>query len=918
MKETIIENKLIDDLKLLGWEYEDSIKDEASLIENFRTKLNEVNKKKLNGKNLTDSEFERFYYENIKRLEYEAFPVFEAADRLRQPSLQLTRDDGTIVYLSLFSNEMSENTYQVAHQIKVPSGHRYDVTLLVNGLPLVQIELKTTSIEVSKAKNQVNEYRKLSYSGLFYYIQLFVCSNGNDTVYGANKELRKGGVDFYYWTNEKNSIKPYLHLADFTNHFLQPFFVTKYINNYMVLMYEDYRLLALRPYQVYAIQKIVECEKNKQNGYVWHTTGSGKTITSWKIAQVFSSNLNIYKTLLVVDSVDLDEQMRQEYRKLDPFCDVGEKKTNTRNLVKALTSPYQRLIVVTVQTLTQALKGEKFAEELKKIKDKRVVFIVDEAHRSWYSIQKNIIKNFFTNANYYGFTGTPLMRGKNISNDEPSTEEVFGKCVHFYTLQDAIRDVNVLGFDIDYIKSGISKKDLERLTKKELSEIDKDNIYHNPKRISLVSNNIIHSFKQKTLNGSCSALFATDSIKAALLYYKEIRKQAPELKTAVIFSADIDLGKPLTKEYTDEFEAAMKDYNKIYGTKYDLSTQEAYRTDISLRLKHKMTNNLDLLIVVDMFLTGFDSPYIACIYVDKNLKYHRLIQAFSRGNRLYPGKERANIVIFRDLQKDVDEALTMFSSAEGIDEEVARTYSDYINYYVKAVKDLKNICNNPEDSFDLVTEQEIKDFLSAFKEVTTSLGRLQTFEQFKWEDINSALNEEDYNSYVGFYKKLSEEVRNGSKKVINIDEFDFEIVKEKTVIVNLAYIINLLHSVKTKSELSELKLLIEKTDNEELNPVKRIVLNAIDIVESNTAEPYKDMDVKIIEQFAKEKNKEIIKFAEEHQIDPSILFDVCAEASYGKPKKAFDIIEMLPDDCKNASSLGIEIRDFSVKMSANI
>lgn len=901
-KECIIENNLIKDLIEMGYEYI-PVKNELQLKENFRVQFEKLNHDKFETEPLTDAEFERLYTDITRQLNKETYPIYEAAEMLRQ-SYVFMRDNGSSVYLSFLSQDLDKNTYQVANQITVHTDggkkNRFDVTLLINGLPLVQIELKRSKVEVTKAITQVDDYNKNSYRNLFYFTQLLICSNGERTVYAANIDTinidtKSTQISYSEWMDEKNNPCEYAKLSNFTPKFLDRCFITKFIWNYEIILKDDKKILAMRPYQIYAAERICDQVSIKQNGYIWHTTGSGKTLTSWKTANLISKRFKeVEKILLVVDSKDLDIQMRREYENFSSYSYSEDEKTNTKKLVEKLKDNDTKLIVVTVQTLTSALRK---SEELSSVKNKRIIFIVDEAHRSWYSTQKNTIKNFFTNANYYGFTGTPLIQGKNIGSDLPSTEEVFGKCLHAYTIRDAIRDQNVLGFDVDYYSSGLSEEDAKRLSEANLSEDDKDQIYHNPNRIAAISKNIISSIKVKTMNGEGSAILATDSIAAALKYYDEIRKQNPDLKVVTIFSAIDERTKSedteasyLSSSHKNDLERAIKDYNDIYETKYTIEDYDSYRTDVSLRMKMCYTQKIDLLIVVNMFLTGFDSKHIMCMYIDKNLKWHKLIQTISRANRLMDGKIRANIVVFRDLKKDFDDAFRLFSNGEGIDDIIARTYGDYVSQYKEAAAAVKSICDEPSKllTYD---ENEISNFLAAFKTLKIAADRLTTFEQFQWSDIDDYLSHDEFDNYTGYAKEYANKESKKQSPSIDLDEFNFIITKIQTVVINYAYIINLLKHVKTHKELMDIKKVIVADFPEEDTSIdiKGMYIEAIDSIKPDEKGEINNADKQFHENFTKIETKKVTTTAEENHADKTQILQLYSDSKYGKTVKKCDI-----------------------------
>lgn len=620
--EQALENGLIKTLMEMNYEYI-SIKEEENLYANFKKQLEKHNKKELSlhkRKHLTNKEFEKIciYLEGGTR--------FEKAKKLRD-LYPLETEDGERIWIEFLNkNKWCQNEFQVSNQITVEGRKkcRYDVTILINGLPLVQIELKKRGVELKEAYNQIQRYHKTSFHGLFDYIQLFIISNGVNTRYFANNP--NGGYKFTFnWTDAENI--PFNDLSKFAYFFFDQCNLGKMISKYIVLHEGDKCLMVLRPYQFYAVERILERVKNSnKNGYIWHTTGAGKTLTSFKAAQLVSELDGIDKVMFVVDRHDLDTQTQSEYEAFEPGAVDGT--DNTYELIKRL-SGNSKIIITTIQKLNCAITKDYYNKQLQEVRHQKVIMIFDECHRSHFGdCHKNIIK-FFSNLQIFGFTGTPIFVEN--AKQEHTTKEVFSDCLHRYLIKDAISDENVLGFLVEYYKG------------KDNSNID----YMNEARMKEIAKFILANFNKSTIEGEFNALFAIQSVPMLLRYYKIFKELNPKIKIGAVFTytanssqddeqTGMNQGYVNDKVIADELQAIMNDYNNTFGTSFTTDNFSAYYDNINLRMKKKKKDMkpLDLLLVVGMFLTGFDAKKLNTLYVDKNLEYHGLLQAFSRTNRV--------------------------------------------------------------------------------------------------------------------------------------------------------------------------------------------------------------------------------------------------------------------------------------------
>src|SRR5690625_2592192 len=839
-KEQNIEQNLIEQLKGLKYTHRPDIVDRKTLEQNFKTKFEALNRVRL-----SDSEFLRLREEIIEP------DVFKASKKLREQQF-FQREDGTPLHYTLVNNkDWCKNDFEVISQLRMNtenSNQRYDIILLINGLPVVQVELKRLDISPRKAMQQIVDYKNEPGNGygnsLMCYMQLFIVSNRSNTIYFANNKKQhfqfnadEQFLSIYHLADEKNNkIK---HLEDFTERFLKKCTLGEMISKYMVLVETEQKLLVMRPYQIYAVKAIDDCVKqNRGNGFIWHTTGSGKTLTSFKASTLLKDNREIEKCLFVVDRKDLDRQTREEFNKFQEGS--VEENTNTETLVRRLLSTdyADKVIVTTIQKLGLALDGtykRNYKERLEPLRDKRMVFIFDECHRSQFGENHKAIKEFFPNAQLFGFTGTPIFE-KNasavrIEGEEArlmTTQEVFQQELHAYTITHAIEDGNVLRFHVDYFKpEGAPIKPGETLAKRAVVEaiLDKHDAATNQRKFN--------------------ALFATAKIDDAIEYFhlfKAIqadRAAASEefipLNIACVFSPPAEgnrdvaqLQEDLPQELEDNkvepnqkkeaLAEIIADHNARYGTNHRIAEFDSYYQDVQQRIKDQKYPNsdlprekkIDITIVVDMLLTGFDSAYLNTLYVDKNLKYHGLIQAFSRTNRvLNDSKPYGNILDFRSQQEAVNQAITLFSGEEGGKAKeiwMVDPAPVVIDKYQEAVEKLgafmqeHNLVNEPQEVYNLKGDAARIAFVKNFKEVQrlkTQLDQYTDLDETQQEQIEKILPKETLlefrSSYLETAKQLREiQQKEGEDAPDDIQQLDFEFVLFASAVIDYDYIMSLI------------------------------------------------------------------------------------------------------------------------------
>lgn len=942
--EAELEKELIRLLQEQSYEYL-PIHKEVDLIVNLRKQLEQ-----LNDYIFTDSEWDQFFNNCIAG---KNDGIVEKTRRIQDDHVQvLHRDNGSTKNISLIDKtHIHNNKLQVINQYVVTEGmhdNRYDVTILVNGLPLVHIELKRRGVAIREAFNQINRYERESFwasTGLFEYVQIFVISNGTNTKYYSNstrynaikdatsgkvkKEKTSNSFEFTsYWADAKNN--PIPDLVDFTKTFFAKHTILNILTRYCVFTSEN-MLLAMRPYQIVATEKILErinvaqhnkfYGKIKGGGYIWHTTGSGKTLTSFKTAQLASRLSYIDKVLFVVDRKDLDYQTMKEYDRFEKGA--ANSNTSTAILKKQLENPDARIIITTIQKLATFIKKNQEHE----VYDKRVVIIFDECHRSQFGDMHVAITRRFKKYNLFGFTGTPIFSVNAGTSKNPNlrtTAQAFGDQLHTYTIINAINDKNVLPFRVDFIKTMDKNDDIPD---DQVWDIDREKAYMAPERIELVTRYILDHFNQKTYRGEktyaynvlmnvsevasakdksaveeikrkqrlsgFNSIFAVSSVNAAKLYYTEFKKQmnedpAKKLKIALIYSYGaneedaegiLDEENPestlsLDASSRDFLEAAIKDYNDMFKTKYDTSSEkfQNYYKDVSLRMKNR---EIDLLIVVNMFLTGFDATTLNTLWVDKNLKMHGLIQAYSRTNRILNSiKTFGNIVCFRNLQKRTDSAIARFGDQDTNGIVILRPFKDYYEGYddekthhqgyVELVNELTT--RFPLSDPCIMGEQNQKSFIGLFGAILRMRNLLTSFDDFIGNDV---LSERDLQDYLGRYQDLRDEWKkyreHATKEDIN-DDIVFEIELVKQIEINIDYILMLVKKYHdTQCEDKEVLISIKRAveSSPELRSKKALIENFIAGINE-----VDDVLAEWREFVAKEKENELNRIIEEEKLKP--------------------------------------------------
>lgn len=771
--EAALEENLIKKLEEGGYKRV-NIKNESDLKKNFKKQLELFNKIQL-----TDKEFNQIL------IFLEGGTIFDKAKKLRD-MYELKREEKTIYIRFLNKKDWCKNRFQVTNQIKMENiyKNRYDVTLLINGLPLVQIELKKRGVELKKAFHQINRYHRHSYKGLFHYIQIFSISNGVNTKYYANNKDLNYKYSFS-WKNQYN--RNISKLDEFAETFLERCHLSKMITKYMVLNETEKSLMVLRAYQYYAVEAILEKALNtRQNGYVWHTTGSGKTLTSFKVSQILSEEENIDKIIFVVDRKDLDYQTTREFNN---FCQGAVDGTdNTYSLIQQL-SGSNKLIITTIQKLTRAI--DRHEKRLEKVKDKKIILMFDECHRSQFGEMHRKITQFFTNLQYYGFTGTPIFAIN--ANKKRTTKDIFGDRLHTYVIKDAIRDENVLGFCVEYLGKYKNKTQWDI----EVEAIDTREVMESEDRLEKIADYIIANHDRKTYNREFNAIFATSSVEVLTKYYDIFKKKDHDLKIAAIYSytdnEDIK-GNEHSREKLDRY---MSDYNQMFGTNFTTETFDQYYVDVAKRAKDKQ---IDILLVVNMFLTGFDNKFLNTLYVDKNLRYHGLIQAFSRTNRvLNEKKKQGNIVCFRNLKNATDEAIRLYSDETASEIVLIKPYMEYVNDFNAILEQLFDKAPDVQSVDEFTSEEDDKIFVQIFRELLRIITRLSIFTEFNFNDLK--IDEQTFEDYKSKYLDLYERVRNPDNpdRVSVLDDIDFEIELIRRDDINVAYILTLLKELDYSS-----------------------------------------------------------------------------------------------------------------------
>ena len=913
--EAALENGLIATLQQMNYEYV-QIEEEKNLRTNFKSQLEKHNRKRLEeiGRTeFTEAEFEKIliYLEGGTR--------FEKAKKLRD-LFPLELDDGERLWVEFLNRtHWCQNEFQVSHQITVEGRKkcRYDVTILINGLPLVQIELKRRGVELKQAYNQIQRYHKTSFHGLFDYVQLFVISNGVNTRYFANNP--NSGYKFTFnWTDAANV--PFNELEKFATSFFDKCTLGKIIGKYIVLHEGDKCLMVLRPYQFYAVEKILDRVKNSNsNGYIWHTTGAGKTLTSFKAAQLVAELDDVDKVMFVVDRHDLDTQTQSEYEAFEPGA--VDSTDNTDELVKRLHGN-SKIIITTIQKLNAAVSKQWYSRRIEEIRHARIVMIFDECHRSHFGdCHKNIVR-FFDNTQIFGFTGTPIFVENAV--DGHTTKEIFGNCLHKYLIKDAIADENVLGFLVEYYHGNT----------------DVDNSSQN--RMTEIAKFILNNFNKSTFDGEFDALFAVQSVPTLIRYYKIFKSLNPKIRIGAVFtyasnsSQDDALTGMNTGSYVsestgeaDELQAIMDDYNDMFGTSFTTENFRAYYDDINLRMKKKKTDMkpLDLCLVVGMFLTGFDSKKLNTLYVDKNMDYHGLLQAFSRTNRVLNEKKRfGKIVCFRDLKSNVDASIKLFSNSNNLEDIVRPPFNEIKKNYQELTTNFLEQYPTPSSIDLLQSEKDKKQFILAFRDVIKKHAEIQVYDEFEEDAADLGMTEQQFMDFRSKYLDIYDTFAGGCKPSeenqtpdedtestetsteSGIDDIDFCLELLHSDIINVTYILELIADLNPYSaDYKEKRTYIIDTmikDAELRNKAKLIdgfiQQNVDDDRDNFMARKQKfdgtsDLEERLNDYISTERNNAIDALAKDEGLDVSILNHYLSEYDYLQKEQPEIIQEALKE-----------------------
>lgn len=913
--EAALENGLIATLQQMNYEYV-QIEEEKNLRTNFKSQLEKHNRKRLEeiGRTeFTEAEFEKIliYLEGGTR--------FEKAKKLRD-LFPLELDDGERLWVEFLNRiHWCQNEFQVSHQITVEGRKkcRYDVTILINGLPLVQIELKRRGVELKQAYNQIQRYHKTSFHGLFDYVQLFVISNGVNTRYFANNP--NSGYKFTFnWTDAANV--PFNELEKFATSFFDKCTLGKIIGKYIVLHEGDKCLMVLRPYQFYAVEKILDRVKNSNNnGYIWHTTGAGKTLTSFKAAQLVAELDDVDKVMFVVDRHDLDTQTQSEYEAFEPGA--VDSTDNTDELVKRLHGN-SKIIITTIQKLNAAVSKQWYSRRIEEIRHSRIVMIFDECHRSHFGdCHKNIVR-FFDNTQIFGFTGTPIFVENAV--DGHTTKEIFGNCLHKYLIKDAIADENVLGFLVEYYHGNA----------------DVDNANQN--RMTEIAKFILNNFNKSTFDGEFDALFAVQSVSTLIRYYKIFKSLNPKIRIGAVFTyasnscQDDALTGMNTGGYVsestgeaDELQAIMDDYNDMFGTSFTTENFRAYYDDINLRMKKKKTDMkpLDLCLVVGMFLTGFDSKKLNTLYVDKNMDYHGLLQAFSRTNRVLNEKKRfGKIVCFRDLKSNVDASIKLFSNSNNLEDIVRPPFNEVKKNYQELTTNFLEQYPTPSSIDLLQSEKDKKLFILAFRDVIKKHAEIQVYDEFEEDAADLGMTEQQFMDFRSKYLDIYDTFASGctpsegnqtpdedtesteTSTESGIDDIDFCLELLHSDIINVTYILELIADLNPYSaDYKEKRTYIIDTmikDAELRNKAKLIdgfiQQNVDDDRDNFMARKQKfdgtsDLEERLNNYITTERNNAVDKLAKEEGLDVSVLNHYLSEYDYLQKEQPEIIQEALKE-----------------------
>ncbi len=875
-----VEQKFIEIIQR-NWYHYCPISNYEELKNNFRKRLNELNKDKLKGEELTNDEFKNIC------ISLENKGIFESSQILRQGKIDVIKRDGYPIYLKLVDLENIENNYfEVAHQITMIGKYtgRFDVTLLINGLPFVQIELKKPGVEINQAFNQVIRYRRdQNYKGLFNFIQIFVISNEQHTRYFANNdgEIRKSNC--FVWTDINNENVNTLY--DFEEEFLFCPFLFKMVFEYMIDSASQKKLYVMRPYQIYAYEALKKrCLKDNMNGYCFHSTGSGKTLTSFKFADAMSKRSEIDRVFFLVDRKDLDDKTVSDFNSfmsstIDEFVNI--KKTDS--LIKDIKSHKGKPIVSTINKMSNALKGKNI-DKLKEFKNKKLVFMFDECHRSQAGEMRRVIERYFNNALYYGFTGTPIFTEEDeVTENAKLTSLYFGNPVHTYTLKEAIGDHNVLPLCIDYVNSIKLKDGAMAQLDKQVQGIDYVGALLDDRRIKVVVDDLLNHYENKTANRRYNAIFACQSINLLLKYYKALLNNRLNLKIAAIYSynpnEECNEGdNPSIAK--DELQKIIEEYNKRSenNSNFSIATYSQYERDVINNFRNKV---IDVLLVVDKCLTGMDFVCCNTLYLDKSMKMHGLIQAISRTIRTYDeAKICGNIVCYQTSRATMDKALAHFNNDIDVYNEVTLLPLDIL---IERLNEFFAECKNKKKLADSPSETDQVEFVNSFRKLMHTYNQAINYIDF---DINNTeVDMRTYYELQGLYK----DIYNRVKPIVNRDsilnDVDFEIELLDRVKVDFDYLVELLRRYQNDDEKDK-----SKTRNKILRLIntvhekskKELLLKFVsEFMDQNVEGLYSKDPIIEYEQFInKEKNEALDTMSGKYNVDKDELRSIIDDYAF--------------------------------------
>ena len=892
-----LENKLIEQLRLQfhSSESEDAfvrVHNDNQLYQNLRKQID-----KFNGISLSDTEFRRL----INSLE-STTTVYRCAKNLRQMQT-ISMDNGEKKNIKIFEkNDWCKNIVQVAHQINYTGEFvgRFDVTILVNGLPLVQIELKKNGVSVNEAFGQIERYRRTVYKGLFKYIQYFVISNGSITKYFANSDRPYKKENLFTWSDPNNIAINKLH--EFASDRLTKCNICRTISHYIVLNESEKDLMILRPYQVWAVEGLMDRALNTKNsGFVWHTTGSGKTLTSFKLAQCLRDTGKYTKVVFLVDRRDLDRQTIRNFNSFEKDAVVSI--DDSEDLYKAFKDSSMRMITTTIQKMSNLCKNNRFIDAVEHNKDK-VIFIVDECHRSNFGEMRKHILRAFPEVQMFGFTGTPIF-AENMNASGLTTEMIFGgKPVHSYKIKDAINAHMVLGFNVQYYRT---LRLVQKIKDEQVEAIDAEELINAPERITNIVNHVLDSYDNLTLHRKYNSIFAVSSINLLMKYYDEFKKQIEtadidkKLKMATIFTYapnDIDteevgVDQPIAQQ---SLQRVMDDYSEIVGKRYSTSNCSEYFEDVRESFRN---GDIDIILVVNMMLTGYDSKRINTLFLDKSLKYHGLIQAFSRTNRLdSSAKQFGNIVCYRTTSKDVKNAIKLYSQ-EDHNVVLMKEFDEYLSDFKNALRYLREYTLTPED-VDLLQGDTAKiEFVNRFRKVAKCLISLQNFCEFSFPiTLKDDITPDEYNSFKSKYIEIYNDFKKHPEKVSAVAEVEFDIELVQTDKVDVDYILNLLRKAGDNSPGSKeidvttiVKILRRSTD-----PIlvsKRELLEQFIVNVFPTLPEGASIDEELANYIENQREQEINKMSNETEIAIDELRKLLSRYDYFQTIDNVDIKKLL-------------------------